>query len=93
MNRLIDADKLLEKTQVLFDEDGDYVDAVSEEDIEEAQTVDATPVVHAHWTEHKNAEEIYGMLISNYECSNCHEWVQDDWPFCPRCGAKMDEVE
>lgn len=45
MSRLIDADKLLEKTQLLFDEDGDYVDAVPEEYIEEAPVVDAVPVV------------------------------------------------
>ena len=41
------------------------------------------------WIEHKNAEEICGTLISNYECSLCHEWQTLISNFCPSCGAKM----
>lgn len=26
-------------------------------------------------------------------CSNCQENGRHDWAFCPRCGAKMEEVE
>ena len=41
------------------------------------------------WIKHKNAEEICGTLISNYECSLCHEWQTLISNFCPSCGARM----
>lgn len=42
-----------------------------------------------HWIEHKWAEEANEMLISNYECSECHYWERYDSNFCPNCGADM----
>ena len=44
------------------------------------------------WIKHKNAEEICGTLISNYECSLCHEWQTLISNFCPSCGARMKGV-
>lgn len=46
----------------------------------------------AHWIEHKCAEEDNWLLISNYECSNCHEWKRENSDYCPDCGCKMTEV-
>lgn len=46
----------------------------------------------AHWIEHKWAEEDNGLLISNYECSNCHTWKREKSDYCPDCGCKMTEV-
>lgn len=60
--------------------------------IDEQPTVDAKPVVYAHWVEHEWAEEVEGFLISNYECSNCHWFVRSSSNYCPDCGAKMGEV-
>jgi hypothetical protein len=47
----------------------------------------------AHWIEHKWAEEDNGLLISNYECSNCHTWKREKSDYCPDCGCKMTEVK
>lgn len=93
--RLIDADKLLEKEQVFFDEDGDYVDGVTEDDIINADIIDAVPV-KGRWTLSDNGSEFCDNV---YTCSNCHTsftmTYQDekDWNYCPHCGARMEEVE
>ena len=39
------------------------------------------PVVHAHWIE----------KTFTFECSACHGDSVDNYAYCPRCGAKMDE--
>lgn len=46
----------------------------------------------AHWIEYKHAEEYNWALISNYECSNCHEWKREISDYCPNCGCKMTGV-
>ena len=43
----------------------------------------------AEWIEHPWAEESYGYLISNYECTHCHMWKRDMSNYCPECGYKM----
>lgn len=48
---------------------------------------------HGKWMEHEWAEEVGGLLISNYECSECHSWERSASNYCPNCGVKMDEVE
>ena len=59
--------------------------------IDRQVTADVEPVIHAHWIIHERAEEVEGRLISNYECSHCHEWFRDNRRRCGECGAKMDE--
>lgn len=46
----------------------------------------------AHWIKHEWAEENEGLLIPNYECSNCHTWKRESSDYCPDCGCKMTEV-
>lgn len=92
MSRLIDADALLKKVHTIIQTCDGYETierVLYVNQIENAPTVDAVPVVHGHW-EHKG-EGIY--------CSNCGaESGYSPWgasafsKHCPECGAKMDEV-
>lgn len=62
--------------------------------IDEADTIDAEPVVHARWEESEYRDE-------KYRCSACGGacWYYDYQGavarsrFCPNCGAKMDGKE
>ena len=42
----------------------------------------AETVIHAHWTDK-------GSL--SCRCSHCGCKATDEFPYCPRCGARMDE--
>ena len=42
-----------------------------------------------YWIEHEWAEEVGGILVSNYECSECHCWKREASDYCPNCGADM----
>ena len=54
--------------------------------VDEIPTIEAKPVVHAHWEEIAN-----GFMV----CSHCKESVEENrkYTYCPICGAQMDEVE
>ena len=58
--------------------------------IKSLPTVDAVPVRHGRWIRKEWAEESEGLLIDNYECSACKNWVRNETNYCPYCGAKMD---
>lgn len=60
-----------------------------------APAEDVAPVIHAHWIIHKQEEIWMGILVTTFECSNCHKTVRDIGfgRYCPNCGAKMDEKE
>lgn len=81
--RLIDADALPPRYCKAWNK--------PEKMIEEAPTVDAVPVRHGHWIIPNN-----DILVSCI-CSVCNwrgYYYEDDVsnePFCPHCGAKMDE--
>lgn len=45
-----------------------------------------------HWIEHPHECGI-NWEYPMYECSECHEWAEDDSDFCPNCGANMREVK
>ena len=56
--------------------------------VNEAPTVDAVEVVHAHWIGSR-----FNPMTDEYEeyCSHCCAWSSEyGKPFCPNCGAKMD---
>lgn len=81
--------KNIENSGIVDSEDDAWVYSFVIAAIEETPTVDAVPVVHAEWIEHKWAEEVCGWLISNFECSQCHVWKRYNTNFCPECGADM----
>ena len=45
-----------------------------------------------YWIEHPHECGI-NWEYSMYECSECHEWTEDNSDFCPNCGADMREGE
>lgn len=55
------------------------IDEVPEYDIELPKT--------AHWKEFRS--QFTGMLLG-YKCSNCNVFCEDNFRYCPNCGAKMD---
>ncbi len=88
--RLIDADNFIEYLSAKRDICINYDDLLNAKvyqiainEIKEADTIDAEPVVHGHW------EKKYKSKY--YRCSVCGGIVEDEWHNCPHCGAKMDE--
>lgn len=95
--RLIDADKLLEKTDCLFR------DLASTEDymgigynhgvgdsiaiIKNVPTIEAEPVKHGRWKRIDGQPHIMECL----ECGSLS--VENRYNYCPSCGAKMDAEE
>ena len=89
--RLIDAEALEEKIENLITrfkalgrkqvaEDYNFALTV----LSTAPTIEAKPVVQAHWEEIAN-----GSMV----CSHCKESVEENrkYSYCPICGAQMDE--
>jgi lipopolysaccharide biosynthesis regulator YciM len=103
MARYIDAEKL--KGLLLLDQSGikdalkyrthlhperrmehkAYIDAIEYcvKQINEAPTADVAEVRHGKWTENKTEYFLYG-------CSLCGYRVDNEYNFCPECGARMD---
>ena len=103
MNNLIDREELIKRARPVenFPKGTEVVVLGA---VKSLPTVDAEPVVHAHW------EEVYGYVTPGgdpvWVCSNCgkgmHVWgveastynrdISDShqWVACPNCGAKMD---
>lgn len=97
MARFIDSDKLIWQVQN-NDKYGTITKQVFISLLQNSETEDVAPVVHAHWTR-KRTQEHDGELY----CSNC-EWTPEvmgcttlgdlqlaDVYFCPHCSAKMGE--
>ena len=99
MARFIDSDKLICQVQN-NDKYGTIIKQVFISLLQNSETEDVAPVIHAQWTR-KRTQEHDGELY----CSNC-EWTPEviavggttvhdlqlaDVYFCPHCGAKMDE--
>ena len=58
--------------------------------IADATTVEAKPVVHAHWEPKKIMART--PFARNYYCSNCGYEPFECKNFCPNCGALMDKI-
>lgn len=82
---MISKDAVLDILQDLRENDPfpEYRTAIRE--IQRMPSVEAEPVVHAHWIEHEDE------LGSSDECSACHIETCGKSPRCPHCGAHMDE--
>ena len=68
---------------------------IEPEDIDNAPTIEATPVVHAHWEDCTGSElDFFGspVIVPRKRCSHCHRKNCKNYapPYCPNCGAKMD---
>lgn len=91
--RLIDANILwhnVDKLPCILDDNNGWLVKRSSviAKIEDAPTVEAKPVVHAHWQKYDDSEFCY--------CSYCGKPSAEDdnvsWHgYCPICGATMDE--
>ena len=88
--RLIDADELKEIAHEMIQEDpeafnGGYAyNAVTVDEIDEAPTIEAVPVVHSRWeliAWHKG--------IKVCKCLNCNKTQLGNTPLCGHCGADM----
>ena len=102
MGRLIDADALDNAlTALRFNTDGELVHWGDRKDwclhgseieklIADAPTVDAEPVRHGRW----QVNEMFGY--KDMTCLSCgwlfeyYGGLEEEWNYCPRCGAKMD---
>ena len=93
MSRYIDADKLIWQVQD-SDKYGTITKQVFISLLQNSETADVAPVIHAHWIEF---EDYSGAVYP--ECSRCGlVWWLDEGTaednemyYCPKCGAKMDE--
>lgn len=102
--RLIDADELLKKIKEISHYDDHDVLVVDWDDmiicIDNAPAIslfklaeDAEPVRHGKW----EVNNTYGYM--DMTCSVCgwlYEYylgLEDEWNFCPNCGAKMEPKE
>jgi hypothetical protein len=95
MERLIDANELIETFRRGFT--SDVANAVASV-INDAPTVDVSPVVHGEWIDEVIG---YGNGLPIHTVWHCSEWCgctiddgtddPDALPhYCPNCGAKMD---
>ena len=92
--RLIDADRLTERLAWYCKDCDSYrgilcrachiQDALDA--IEDSPAVDAEQVRHGTWM--PPAIGPYGRL-----CSQCHLQADNDFDYCPSCGAKMDKED
>lgn len=104
--RIIDADafgKILDKLKQKEEYYADQFDkkaAIRAECLKEvieklnkAPTIEAKPVVHAHWVNYNDMfprqySNCYGFALS-FDTDNYKKEIESD--FCPHCGAQMDE--
>ena len=94
--RLIDADEAYKVLSDYYHHRTEIQHEALKEAFSKVPTVDAVEAKHGHWIEVQRIREKDHTAIC--ECSLCGDtvWVYDGqraWNYCPRCGAKMDEVE
>lgn len=92
--RLIDADELIKQACRSTEwSHGEHPMVIEADDIDDAPTVDAEPVKHAHWIEFRtNSGNVH------YKCSHCgkdvsYPYAKKRWKYCIECGARMDDRE
>lgn len=49
-------------------------------------------VKHGHWVK-ETIESKYGKSQSMWHCSECDNLELNNSPYCPCCGARMDEIQ
>lgn len=70
-----------------MDNDIDHIQAPNGKEavqiLSDIPVADVVPIIHTRWRHYD------GM----YVCENCNAQLDDESPFCPICGAKMDGKE
>lgn len=88
--RLIDADMLAfyvrQHWEELYPKDGAMIDAILV-----AKTVEVEPVRHGHWKESGTCSVCGKKAIKKIIFDDEMLW-EDEYDYCPHCGAKMDKV-
>ena len=100
--RLIDAEALKIKTQKIKAEALEHGFAPESvcgdillNFLDNAPTIEAKPVVHAHWVTDFDFDPEEEQEIYFYFCSKCKNELfgnKEDFKYCPYCGAQMDEL-
>ena len=62
---------------------------IFEEAIRDAPTIDAVPVRHGKWID--ETIKPYGLVHHPFKCNLCGDHAEFSSPYCPNCGARMDE--
>lgn len=99
--RLINADAAFDALDEKIPQDADlsgYVQGLMDAMqyiVNNAPEIDAVPVTHAHWIVRQEFHDAHGAEWEPvfYECSCCGKATEDDSPYCPECGARMDQPE
>ena len=81
--RLIDADALYEKAELLNKKERVLVQGV----LSVSPTIEAEPVRHGRWV--PKSVMVRSPWARNHFCSNCKYEAAYLSDFCPDCGAKM----
>ena len=76
---------------ILIGEQVHFERVAFEQNVRQIRKIDAEPVVHAHWIEHRTNN---GNV--HYTCSHCgkevaYPYAKKRWKYCIECGAKMEE--
>ena len=77
-----------EKAYEILNEDYAYAAAKL---LDEVPIADVAEVRHGEWIDKGQEDDSYENC---YECSACHNWifmVDEEYNYCPNCGAKMDK--
>lgn len=79
---------------ILIGEQVHFERVAFQQDVRQIRKIEAAPVKHAHWIEHRTNS---GNM--HYKCSHCgkevaYPYAKKRWKYCIECGAKMDgEIE
>lgn len=96
--RLIDADAAFDALdeKIPQDEISDYIAGLMyamQYIVNDAPVIEAEPIRHAHWIINQEFHDMHGAAWEPYyyKCSCCGKASGDTTPYCPECGAKMDQ--
>lgn len=89
--RLINVDELLSADKIWeVPNCGEFIKVISVEDIYNAPTIKVKPTKHGHWV-HPSQNCDYRSRDIFSDCSVCGDIQIENTPYCPNCGAQMDE--
>lgn len=89
--RLIDANALpMHKVKIVHSFGIVEGSVVFPDDIKKAPTISAVPVAHGRWDKPVEHGLPYAANHLGVVCSYCCKWSDNDYNYCPNCGAKMD---